>query len=240
MQRDDVRASFAGGTDAQARQGAGFVEDGRNDLRGIGRVREIVLEQRVHDVRPAGRVALVQRGAPGPLVEFRRGEQLIDGGLQRERRALCVPARHDDRPGCRAGRTCIPAEVTARAFDAAAPAGQQRVVDRRRRPFRAPRRCRRRTGSRPADDASRRGAGWVRRSVFGLRGNPHAALVANQARHQLVRASRAAAAACRPGSIGSRQEGPAGWAPCGQRRRRRAAGRPLAWARWRPVRVRRP
>ena len=146
---------------------------------GSARIREIVLEQAPATLAQRAGSRSCTRRAQRPLVELGRREQLVDRRLQRERRAGRVTARHDR--GRRGDPARVPAEMPARPLDARAPALRAMPRRRRCRPSRAPRPCPQRTGCRPAGDASRRGAGLGRCSVFCLRREAHAALVADQA-----------------------------------------------------------
>ncbi len=128
-QRDDVGSPFACRAQRQSGQCGVFLQHRRNDVGRIAGVLEVVRQQVDGDVGPADRIALEHRRAERPLVEFGRGEELVDGRLQRERHARRVPARDDGGGERRARRGPVPAQVPTRTFDPRAPAGQQRIVD---------------------------------------------------------------------------------------------------------------
>ena len=94
-QRDDVRSPFTCRAHGQSGQCGVLLQYRRNHVSRIAGVFEVIREQVSGDVGPAHRITLEHRCAECPLVEFGRGEELVDGRLQRQRHARSMPACYD-------------------------------------------------------------------------------------------------------------------------------------------------
>ncbi len=124
-----VVAQLGRGQALEAREGRALLQHRRDHLVRIRCFLARRGEQRVDQPAPVTRIAFDEARAERPLVDLGRGEQLVERRREGERRAARVAAGHDLARDRDRERRRMPAEMTARAFDALAPAGQQAVVE---------------------------------------------------------------------------------------------------------------